>query len=135
MSDRGKDNKVLIIEDNELNMKLVVTLLKIANYEVIETGDAETGIQLARLHRPALILMDIQLPGIDGLTATRILKGDESLRDIPVIALTSYAMQGDEEKAREAGCDGYIPKPINTRHFLLNILKFIGGKGKQGDES
>jgi CheY-like chemotaxis protein len=135
MNGRVQDKRVLVIEDNALNMKLVVALLEMDNYEVLKAGDAETGIQMARLHRPALILMDIQLPGMDGLTATRILKGEESLKDIPVIALTSYAMQGDEDKARMAGCDGYIPKPIDTRHFLVSILNFLGGNGKQGDES
>ena len=120
-----QDIKILVIEDNELNMKLVAALLKIANYEILQAADAETGIRLARAHHPALILMDIQLPGMDGLTATRVIKTDEKLKGTAVVALTSYAMQGDEEKARSAGCDGYIPKPIDTRRFLGNIQKFI----------
>ena len=120
-----QDNKILVIEDNELNMKLVVALLKIANYEILQAADAETGIRLARDHRPALILMDIQLPGMDGLTATRLIRSDEKLRGTPVVALTSYAMQGDEEKAADAGCDGYISKPLDTRKFLDSIAAFI----------
>ena len=120
-----QDIKILVIEDNELNMKLVAALLKIANYEILQAADAETGIRLARAHHPALILMDIQLPGMDGLTATRVIKTHEKLKGTAVVALTSYAMQGDEEKARSAGCDGYIPKPIDTRRFLGNIQKFI----------
>ena len=95
-------HKVAVIEDNEINMKLVNTLLDLAGYEVIAAQDAETGIDLIRSHRPDLILMDIQLPGMDGLSATKIIKQDEALKSIPVIALTSYAMQGDEEKAKQA---------------------------------
>ena len=120
-----KDKKILVIEDNGLNMKLVVALLKIGNYEILEAADAETGIRLARDHHPGLILMDLQLPGMDGLSATRLIKGDERLKDTTVVALTSYAMQGDEEKAKEAGCDGYIPKPIDTRKFLEYIGQFM----------
>jgi CheY-like chemotaxis protein len=109
---------VLIIEDNELNMKLVRSMLKLSHYQVLEAKDAESGILLAREYSPDLILMDIQLPGIDGLDATKIIKKDPILKHIPVVALTSYAMQGDEEKAISAGCTGYIAKPIDTRNFL-----------------
>ncbi len=109
---------ILIIEDNQLNMKLVRSMLKLAHYQVLEAKDAEDGILLARENLPDLILMDIQLPGIDGLDATRIIKDDPVLKHIPVVALTSYAMQGDEEKAIRAGCNGYIAKPIDTRNFL-----------------
>ena len=123
------DEKVLIIEDNELNMKLVVAILKMGNYQVLSAVNAETGIQFAREHCPDLILMDIQLPGMDGLAATRMIKGDDHLKDIPIVALTSYAMQGDEEKAMDAGCNGYIPKPIDTRHFLETIDRFINNNG------
>ena len=121
-----QDKKILVIEDNELNMKLVVALLKIGHYEILQAANAETGIRLAQTHRPALILMDLQLPGMDGLTATRIIKADEALKGTTVVALTSYAMQGDKERAEEAGCDGYIPKPIDTRNFLKNIGQFMG---------
>jgi CheY-like chemotaxis protein len=109
---------VLIIEDNELNLELVRSMLKFSHYQVLEAKDTENGILLAREHSPDLILMDIQLPGIDGLDATKIIKKDPILKHIPVVALTSYAMQGDEEKAISAGCTGYIAKPIDTRNFL-----------------
>ena len=120
-----QDKKVLVIEDNELNMKLVVALLKIDNFQVLMAFDAETGIRLARRQHPDLILMDIHLPGMDGLTATRLIREDKDLGDIPVVALTSYAMEGDEEKAYAAGCAGYLPKPIDTRSFLESVSKFI----------
>jgi CheY-like chemotaxis protein len=116
---------VLVVEDNALNMKLVRSLLKIRNYGVLEAVDAETGIQLTRKHRPDLVLMDVQLPGIDGLKATQIIKGDPALKDIPVVALTSYAMQGDEEKAVKAGCTGYITKPLDTKAFLETIDEYL----------
>ena len=117
------ENKtILVIEDNELNMKLVRSLLKIGNYTILEAVDAESGIKLAREKNPDLVLMDIQLPGMDGLTATRILKAD---REIMIIALTSHAMEGDEKKVKEAGCDGYITKPIDTRHFLQQVSKYL----------
>lgn len=116
---------VLIIEDNQLNMKLVRSMLTLAHYQVLEAKDAEDGILLAREHLPDLILMDIQLPGIDGLDATKIIKDDPILKHIPVVALTSYAMQGDEEKAISAGCNGYIAKPIDTRNFLDILSGYI----------
>jgi two-component system, cell cycle response regulator len=119
--------KVLVIEDNELNMKLAVALLSISHFEVLKATNAESGLQLARSERPDLILMDIQLPGMDGLTATSLMKSDAELRDIPVVALTSYAMQGDEQKALAAGCTGYIPKPIDTRNFIRAIEGFLTG--------
>lgn len=116
---------VLVIEDNEMNMKLARSLLQIGKYSVLEAVDAEVGIQLAREHHPDLILMDIQLPGMDGLSATREIKNDPAMKDISIVALTSYAMQGDEEKARDAGCAGYISKPIDTRSFLETVGKFL----------
>ena len=116
---------VLVVEDNDLNLKLVKRLLQLGSYQVLEAQDAEKGIQLAGEHLPDLILMDIQLPGMDGLSATRLLKKDDALKNIPVIALTSYAMQGDEEKAMEAGCAGYLTKPINTRDFLEHIDQYL----------
>ena len=120
-----EEKRVLVIEDNELNMKLVRSLLHIGKYQVVEAPDAETGIRLAQEHHPALILMDIQLPGMDGLSATRLIRQDDGLKGIPVVALTSYAMQGDDEKALEAGCTGYIAKPINTRTFLETLEKYM----------
>ncbi len=122
-----QNQKVLIIEDNPLNLKLVRTLLQVGKYNVLEASDAKIGIELAKKNTPALILIDIQLPGMDGLSATRIIKKDPVLRDVPVIALTAHAMQGDEEKAREAGCVGYITKPIDTRNFLGKISQFLQG--------
>jgi CheY-like chemotaxis protein len=116
---------VLVIEDNELNIKLVRTLLQMQEYCVLEAADAETGIQLVEDHKPDLILMDIQLPGLDGLSATRLIKRDSSLKHIPILALTSYAMQRDEEKALAAGCAGHIAKPIDTRRFLETVSHFI----------
>jgi CheY-like chemotaxis protein len=116
---------VLVIDDNELNVKLVRGLLKIKSAHVVEALDAETGIQLAHDNLPDLILMDIQLPGMDGLQATKLIKQDPSLKSIPVIALTSYAMRGDKEKALKAGCCDYISKPIDTKSFLEQIDKYI----------
>ena len=119
--------KVLVIEDNELNMKLVRGLLSLSScqYQMLEATDAETGILMAHKHRPDLILMDIQLPGINGLEASKIISTDVDLKDIPIIALTSYAMQGDEEKAKKAGCIGYITKPIDTKTFTERIGKYL----------
>ena len=117
--------KILVIEDNALNMKLVVTLLRLSQFEIIEANDAEDGLKLAHIHRPNLILMDIQLPGMSGLQATQVIKKDAELKDVPVVALTSYVMEGDKDKIINAGCDGYIPKPIDTRHFLETISAYI----------
>ena len=124
-----QNKTILVIEDNELNMKLVKGLLTMGKYGIMEAVDAETGIQLARQHLPDLILMDIQLPGMDGLTATRLMKEDSVFNDIPIVALTSYAMEGDEEKAIEAGCSGYISKPIDTRSFLETIARYLQQNG------
>jgi len=115
---------ILIIEDNQLNLKLVKTLLQIAKHQVLEAGDAENGLEIAKEQLPDLILMDIQLPGMSGLEATRIIKQDPKLMGIPVVALTSFAMQGDEEKAMEAGCEGYITKPIDTREFTKTVAQY-----------
>ena len=113
--------KVLIIEDNRANMTLATFLLQSAGHTVLSAADAEAGLTLARAEQPALILMDIQLPGIDGLAATRLLKSDDRTRTIPVIALTALAMKGDEERIRAAGCDGYIAKPLAYKDFLAVI--------------
>jgi CheY-like chemotaxis protein len=122
-----KIKTILVVEDNELNMKLVKGLIKIGKYRMLEATDAESGILLIREQRPDLVLMDIQLPGMDGLSATKIIKEDPSLKDIPIVALTSYAMQGDKEKALQAGCTGYIAKPIDTRKFLKTIAQYLNG--------
>ena len=115
---------ILIIEDNQLNLKLVKTLLQIAKHQVLEAGDAENGLEIAKEQVPDLILMDIQMPVMNGLEATRIIKQDPELMGIPVVALTSFAMQGDEEKAMEAGCEGYITKPIDTREFTKTLAQY-----------
>ena len=113
--------KILIVEDNADNMMLTVILLESAGHTVLSAIDAEAGLTLARDELPNLILMDIQLPGMDGLEATALLKRDEATCAIPVIALTALAMKGDEERIRAAGCDGYIAKPMAIRDFLATI--------------
>lgn len=113
--------KILIVEDNPANMTLATFLLKSAGHTVISATSAETGVALARDEQPDLVLMDIQLPGMDGLEATGLLKGDAATRAIPVIALTALAMKGDEERIRAAGCDGYIAKPLAYKDFLATI--------------
>jgi two-component system, cell cycle response regulator DivK len=113
--------KILIVEDNAANMALWVFLLESVGYTVLSAMDAEVGLTLARDERPNLILMDMQLPGMDGLEATKLLKRDEATRDIPVIALTAQAMKGDEERIRAAGCDGYIAKPMHYPDFLAVV--------------
>ena len=112
---------VLIIEDNAANMKLATFLLQSAGHTVLSATNAEAGLTLARGHHPNLILMDIQLPGMDGLQATALLKRADATRTIPVIALTALAMRGDEERIRAAGCDGYIAKPMRYQEFLATI--------------
>ena len=113
--------RILVVEDNPDNMLLTVMLLQSVGHEVLPAVDAETGVALARRERPDLILMDIQLPGMDGLAATALLKADEATRAIPVIALTALAMKGDEERIRAAGCDGYISKPMRMHEFLAAV--------------
>jgi two-component system cell cycle response regulator DivK len=112
---------VLVVEDNPANMTLATFLLKSAGYAVLSATDAEAGLASARAEQPDLVLMDIQLPGMDGLQACAILKKDPTTRDIPVIALTALAMKGDEERIRAAGCDGYIAKPLAYREFLATV--------------
>jgi two-component system cell cycle response regulator DivK len=112
---------VLVIEDNAANMTLAVFLLQSAGHTVLSATDAEAGLTLARTERPDLVLMDIQLPGMDGLAATAMLKRDAATGAIPVIALTALAMKGDEERIRAAGCDGYIAKPMRYQEFLATI--------------
>jgi CheY-like chemotaxis protein len=116
--------KILIIEDNDLNMKLVRTVLR-DHYEIAGADTAEQGIEIAREWLPDLVLMDIQLPGMDGLAATRIIKGDPRTNGLKIVALTAFALEGDEKKARDAGCIGYLTKPINTRSLLPAISTYI----------
>lgn len=125
-SPRGNMPKtVLIVEDNDLNMKLFNDLLQANGYETLQTKDGREALGLARKHKPDLILMDIQLPEISGLEITRMLKEDPDLKAIPVIAVTAFAMKGDEEKIREGGCEGYIAKPISVTSFLQTVAKFL----------
>jgi len=121
--------KILIVEDNLMNMELATDLLEASGYIVIQAGVAEKGIELARAELPDLILMDISLPGMDGLEATGVLKQDPATKDINVVVLTAHAMKGDEEKALAAGCAGYITKPIDTRAFSKTVARFIDSAG------
>jgi len=116
---------VLVVEDNELNMKLFNDLLEAHGYGVVQTRDGLSALDLARQHRPDLILMDIQLPEVSGIEVTKWLKEDDTLRHIPVIAVTAFAMKGDEQKIREGGCEAYLSKPISVAHFLQTIDSFL----------
>ena len=116
---------VLIVEDNELNMKLFNDLLEAHGYATLKTRDGIEALKMAREHHPDLIIMDIQLPEVSGLDVTKWLKEDEKLRDIPVIAVTAFAMKGDEEKIREGGCQDYIAKPISVTKFLETVAKHL----------
>ena len=118
--------KVLIVEDNELNMKLFHDLLDSQGYETLQTREGLQALSLARLHKPDLILMDIQLPEISGLEVTKWLKDDEELSHIPVVAVTAFAMKGDEERIRSGGCEAYISKPISVMHFLDVVREHLG---------
>lgn len=117
--------QVLVVEDTPANMKLVNMLLQQAGYRVLEANNANDAIALAREHLPDLILMDIQLPGMDGLTATRLLKEAATTRHIKIVALTAFSMKGDEERMIAAGCDGYIGKPIQYKNFLAEVERIL----------
>ena len=116
--------RVLIVEDNDLNMKLFHDLLEAHGYDILQTKDGMEALQLARQHHPDLILMDIQLPEVSGLEVTKWIKEDDDLKAIPVIAVTAFAMKGDEEKIREGGCEAYIAKPISVTNFLQTVARF-----------
>jgi two-component system, cell cycle response regulator DivK len=118
--------KVLIVEDNMLNMRLFNDLLEAHGYTVLQAMDGLEALRIARLQRPDLILMDIQLPEVSGLEITKRLKADEELRSIPIVAVTAFAMKGDEEKIRQAGCDGYMTKPISIAGFLQAVEQYSG---------
>ena len=118
--------KVLIVEDNELNMKLFHDLLEANGYDIIGTRSGIDVMNLARNHRPDLILMDIQLPEVSGLEVTRWLKDDDELKSIPVVAITAFAMKGDEERIRQGGCEAYLSKPISVAKFIETIRHFLG---------
>jgi two-component system cell cycle response regulator DivK len=115
------DKTVLVVEDNDINMRLFHDMLEARGYNVLQATDGTEGWRMAREHRPDLILMDIQLPGISGLEVTKRLKADETLKSIPVIAITAFAMDGDEARIREGGCDAYIAKPISVVSFLQTV--------------
>ena len=118
------DLKVLVVDDNPLNLRLASVTLKVAGFEVRTADGAEEALRVIREFQPRVILMDLQMPGIDGLTLTRQLKADPATAEIAIVATTSYAMTGDRERALEAGCDGYVSKPIDTRTFADTIRSF-----------
>jgi two-component system, cell cycle response regulator DivK len=122
---RRMDKTVLIVEDNELNMKLFHDLLEAHGIATVQTNDGRNVLDLARRHKPDLILMDIQLPEVSGLDVTRWLKDDAELKSIPVIAVTAFAMKGDEQKIREGGCEDYISKPISVTRFMEVIGSYL----------
>ncbi len=117
--------RVLIVEDNDLNMKLFHDLLEAHGYATLQTKDGMEALKLARQHHPDLILMDIQLPEVSGLEVTKWIKEDDDLKAIPIIAVTAFAMKGDEEKILEGGCEGYIAKPISVVNFLQTVERFV----------
>ena len=119
--------RILIIEDQEDNRAILRDVLSTAGYELIEAADGGEGVELAQKERPDLILMDIQLPVLDGYEATRRIKANPELKAIPIIAVTSYALSGDEAKARAAGCDGYVTKPFSPRHLLSKVREYLPG--------
>ena len=121
------NNKILIIEDNALNLELVTDLLELHGFAVASARTAEEGLRLARELLPALVLMDFSLPGMDGLSATKNLKNDPATRHLAVVGLTANAMKGAQETALRAGCDGYMTKPIDTRTFATTVKNFIAG--------
>jgi two-component system cell cycle response regulator DivK len=118
--------RILVVEDTEDNRQILRDLLSAAGYDIVEAADGATGVAMAAEQRPDLILMDIQLPVIDGYEATRRIKADPATRHIPIVAVTSYALVGDEAKTREAGCDGYVAKPFSPRQLLEKVRAFIG---------
>lgn len=131
---KGAPDRILLIEDNPMNLELATDLLEAAGFKVMSAQTGEAGIKLAREMQPALILMDLSLPGMDGIEATRALKSDARTRSIPVVAVTAHAMKGDEQKALAAGCEGYVTKPIDTRTFCTVVREHLerGSSRKEG---
>jgi two-component system cell cycle response regulator DivK len=121
--------RILVVEDQEDNRRIIRDLLSTMGYELIEAQDGLAGVRLAKEHRPDLILMDIQLPVLDGYEATRRIKADPELRAIPIVVVTSYALSGDDQKAVAAGCDGYVAKPFSPRQLLATVRKFLDEPG------
>jgi two-component system, cell cycle response regulator DivK len=126
MGTMGMAKTVLIVEDNELNMKLFHDLLEAHGYNTVSTRNGVEAIDLARKHRPDLILMDIQLPEVSGLEVTKWIKDDPELHVIPIVAITAFAMKGDEERIRQGGCEAYLSKPISVAKFIETIRQFLG---------
>ncbi len=124
-TDKAVGKTVLIVEDNELNMKLFHDLLEAHGYDTLQTRDGVEALKIAREHKPDLILMDIQLPEVSGLEVAKWIKEDDSLRSIPIVAVTAFAMKGDEEKIRQGGCEAYIAKPISVAKFLETVERFL----------
>jgi CheY-like chemotaxis protein len=120
--------RVLVVEDNSLNLELATELLRSSGYLVLQARSAEEGLRLAREERPDLILMDVRLPGMDGLSAVKLLKRDPDTRRIPAVAMTAQAMRGDEEAARGAGFDAYVTKPIDTRSLPHTVARLLAGR-------
>jgi CheY-like chemotaxis protein len=117
--------KILLVEDNPMNRRVAEFLLKSQGYLVYEARDGQEAIELAKMHAPDLILMDLQLPGMDGFATTRLIKGDAAIKNIPIVALTAYAMRGDAERALNAGCAGYITKPIDPDQFPATVASYL----------
>lgn len=126
--------KVLIVEDNELNMKLFHDLLEAHGIETVQTRDGRLAFDMARNHRPDLIIMDIQLPEVSGLEITKMIKDDPDLKKIPVIAVTAFAMKGDEQKIRDGGCEDYISKPISVARFMEVVRHYLDNSGSDANE-
>ncbi len=126
---------ILIVDDNPANLKLIRVLLTGEGYQVYTAYDSQEALDAIAKKRPRLILMDLQLPGIDGLELTRRLKADPATKDISIVALTAYAMKGDEDKARAAGCEGYITKPIDTRTLPAMVARYLQGDAKELEDS
>ena len=125
MDELGMSKRILMIEDTEDNRQILRDLFASTDYDLIEATDGPTGVAIAKAEKPDLILMDIQLPGLDGYEATRRIKADPALNHVPIIAVTSYALAGDEGKARAAGCDAYISKPFSPRHLLAKVRELL----------
>jgi len=123
---RAAEKTILIVEDNELNMKLFHDLIQAHGYNILQTKDGMEALKLARQHKPDLILMDIQLPEVSGLEVTKWIKGDPELHEVPVVAVTAFAMKGDEERIRQGGCEAYLSKPISVAKFMETIRRFLG---------
>jgi two-component system cell cycle response regulator DivK len=124
-TEANRGRRILVVEDNALNLELVRDILTAEGYEVLEAADGPTGVAIAVVEHPELILMDLQLPGLDGFQATQQIRADPVLRDVPIVAVTAHAMKGDDDRARAAGCDGFIAKPIQVREFVATVARYL----------